>query len=72
MSFKSSAARLACCRATRRSSCRTNRGVHYSKYEYDGLYTSDDFHHTPADCPTTGDILDFNDYLQVTKCDWSR
>ncbi len=44
-------------------------GVHYSKYEYDGLYTSDDFHHTPADCPTTGDILDFNDYLQVTKCE---
>jgi alpha-amylase len=45
-------------------------GVSYSKYEYQGLYTSANFHHTPADCPTaSGNIEDFNNYLQVTKCE---
>ncbi|MDQ1740708.1 MAG: alpha-amylase [Pseudonocardiales bacterium] len=45
-------------------------GVSYSKYEYQGLYTSANFHHTPADCPTaSGNIDDFNNYLQVTKCE---
>jgi alpha-amylase len=46
-------------------------GVSYSKYEYQGLYTTTDFHHTgPADCPTaSGNIEDFNVYLQVTKCE---
>ena len=45
-------------------------GVTYSKYEYEGLYTSANFHHTPADCPTaSGNIEDFNNYLQVTKCE---
>ena len=45
-------------------------GVSYSKYDYQGLYTSANFHHTPADCPTaSGNIEDFNNYLQVTKCE---
>jgi alpha-amylase len=45
-------------------------GKTYSKYEYQGLYTSANFHHTPADCPTaSGNIEDFNNYLQVTKCE---
>ena len=45
-------------------------GVHYSKYDYTGIYTSADFHHYPADCPTPdGNIDDFNNYLQVTKCE---
>ena len=45
-------------------------GVHYSKYDYTGIYTSADFHHYPADCPTPdGTIDDFNNYLQVTKCE---
>ncbi len=45
-------------------------GVHYSKYTYPGIYTSTDFHHYPADCPTPdGNIDDFNNYLQVTKCE---
>src|SRR5256886_8910860 len=45
-------------------------GVHYSKYDYPGIYTFADFHHYPADCPTPdGNIDDFNNYLQVTKCE---
>src|SRR5439155_6846817 len=28
-----------------------------------------DFHHAPADCPTAGGIDDFNNFLQVTKCE---
>jgi alpha-amylase len=45
-------------------------GVSYSKYEYQGLYTSANFHHTPVDCPSpSGNIEDFNNYLQVTKCE---
>src|SRR6266699_265486 len=27
-------------------------GVHYSKYDYPGIYTFADIHHYPADCPT--------------------
>jgi alpha-amylase len=45
-------------------------GQGYTKYEYQGLYTSANFHHTPADCPSpSGNIEDFNNYLQVTKCE---
>ncbi len=49
-------------------------GVQYSKYEYPldspHIYTFADFHHYPADCPTPdGNIDDFNNYLQVTKCE---
>ncbi|MDQ6741787.1 MAG: alpha-amylase family glycosyl hydrolase, partial [Candidatus Dormibacteraeota bacterium] len=53
-------------------------GVHYSKYSYAGLYTPADFHSYPADCPVppapgsadqNGTIQDFNNYLQVTKCE---
>ena len=45
-------------------------GVHYSKYDYSGIYTTADFHHYPADCPTPdGNVDDFNNYLQVTKCE---
>src|SRR3954469_10772320 len=39
-------------------------GVHYAKYEYAGLYSSADFHHTPDDCPTSdGTIQDFNNWI---------
>jgi alpha-amylase len=44
-------------------------GVHYSKYAYTGLYTPSDFHVPAGECPTGGDILDFNNYLQVTRCE---
>jgi alpha-amylase len=53
-------------------------GVHYSKYSYAGLYTPGDFHSYPANCPVppapgsadqNGTIQDFNNYLQVTKCE---
>jgi len=45
-------------------------GVHYSKYDYPGLYSNGDFHHYPADCPEPdGTIHDFNNYLEVTKCE---
>jgi alpha-amylase len=45
-------------------------GVHYSKYRYPGLYETADFHHNLADCPTPdGNIDDFNNYLQATKCE---
>src|SRR5262245_14897601 len=29
-------------------------GMHYSHFDYPGVYSSGDFHHTPADCPTAG------------------
>src|SRR5207248_897173 len=32
-------------------------------------YGAADFHHAPADCPTAGGIDDFNNFLQVTKCE---
>jgi alpha-amylase len=44
-------------------------GVHFTKYNYPGLYSFGDFHHPPADCPTAGGIDDFNNFLQVTKCE---
>src|SRR2546423_3218326 len=44
-------------------------GVHYTHFSYPGVYTAADFHHAPADCPTGGGIDDFNNYLQVTKCE---
>ncbi len=45
-------------------------GVHYAKYDYPGLYSTGDFHHYPADCPESdGAIHDFNNYLEVTKCE---
>jgi alpha-amylase len=49
---------------------RSYGGVTYSKYSYPGLYDAADFHHYPADCPTPdGNIDDFNNYLQATKCE---
>jgi alpha-amylase len=44
-------------------------GVHYQHFDYPGGYGSPDFHHAPADCPTAGGIDDFNNYLQVTRCE---
>ena len=44
-------------------------GVHYTKYAYAGIYTPADFHVPAGECPTGGDILDFNNYLQVVKCE---
>ena len=42
----------------------------WTKYNYPGLYTPADFHTYPADCPQASNtIADFNDYLQVTKCE---
>jgi alpha-amylase len=45
-------------------------GRSYTKYEYEGLYTRENFHRTPTDCPSpSGNIEDFNNILQVTKCE---
>jgi alpha-amylase len=44
-------------------------GVEYTKYEYPGLYSNNNFHHPGSGCPTTGGIDDFNDYTQVFKCE---
>lgn len=45
-------------------------GVHYTKFDYPGLYGYRDFHHTPGDCPTaSGTIEDFNNIRQVTNCE---
>src|SRR2546430_12412246 len=38
-------------------------GVHFTKYDYPGLYGYGDFHHPPTDCPTAGGIDDFNNFL---------
>jgi alpha-amylase len=44
-------------------------GVHYTHFHYPA-YSDVDFHHTPADCPSAdGGIDDFNNFLQVTKCE---
>jgi alpha-amylase len=45
-------------------------GVQYSHFNYPGVYSDGDFHHHPADCPSAdGGVDDFNNYLQVTKCE---
>ncbi len=45
-------------------------GVHYTKYDYPGLYSTADFHHAPGDCPSAdANIDDFNNYTQVFKCE---
>ncbi len=45
-------------------------GASYTKYHYGDLYHYRDFHHAPGDCPSaSGNIDDFNSYLQVTKCE---
>jgi alpha-amylase len=43
-------------------------GVPYTHFSYPD-YGFADFHHAPADCPTAGGIDDFNNFLQVTKCE---
>ena len=43
----------------------------FQKYLYPGLYAAADFHTTPADCPEPSNTInDFNDYPQVTDCEW--
>ena len=53
-------------------------GQGYTKYDYAGLYTPDNFHSYPKDCPVApdagtgsreGNIADFNDYTQVFNCE---
>jgi alpha-amylase len=47
-------------------------GVGFSKYDYPGVYSSADFHHYPGDCPQSdGQIHDYNNYTEVTKCELS-
>jgi alpha-amylase len=47
-------------------------GVSYTKYDYPGVYTTADFHHQGTDCPSTdGNIDDFNNLIQVRKCELS-
>ena len=42
----------------------------WTKYDYPRLYSPADFHTYPADCPQASNTInDFNDYLQVTKCE---
>jgi alpha-amylase len=45
-------------------------GIHYTKYNYPGLYTDANFHHYPADCSESdGTVHNYNDYNEVTKCE---
>lgn len=45
-------------------------GVHYSKYDYTGLYGPSNFHGPSGECPSAdGNIDDFNNYTQVFKCE---
>jgi alpha-amylase len=45
-------------------------GVHYTKYDYQGLYGPGDFHANTGQCPSaSGNIDDFNNYTQVFKCE---
>lgn len=53
-------------------------GVAHTKYDYPGVYTFDDFHSSPKNCPVApaagstdleGSIADFNDYTQVFNCE---
>ncbi len=47
-------------------------GVTYSKYDYPGLYTQANFHQQGTDCPSSdGTIQDFNNLVQVRKCELS-
>jgi alpha-amylase len=45
-------------------------GVHYTKYDYPGLYGPNNFHGPTGQCPSAdGNIDDFNNYTQVFKCE---
>jgi alpha-amylase len=47
-------------------------GVTYSKYDYPGLYTPANFHQKGTDCPSAdGNIDDFNNLVQVRRCELS-
>ena len=44
-------------------------GVNYTPYNYPGLYVPSDFHYKVGACPSSdGGIQDFNNKLQVFKC----
>jgi alpha-amylase len=48
----------------------TYGGKSFSKYDYPGIYSSADFHHYPGDCPQSdGQIHDYNNFTEVTKCE---
>ncbi len=50
----------------------TYGGVGFSKYNYPGIYSSNDFHNYPNDCPQSDDqIHDYNNTTEVTKCELS-
>jgi alpha-amylase len=45
-------------------------GYTFTKYNHPGLYSYNDYHHYPVDCPQPdGTIHDFNNYVEVTKCE---
>jgi alpha-amylase len=45
-------------------------GVSYTKYNYPGLYSQNDFHKFSGDCPSAdGGVDDFNNQQQVFKCE---
>jgi alpha-amylase len=47
-------------------------GASFGKYDYPGIYSSADFHHSPGDCPQPdGQIHDYNNYTEVTECELS-
>jgi alpha-amylase len=49
---------------------RTYGGKSFGKYDYPGIYSSTDFHHYPGDCPQSdGQIHDYNNVTEVTKCE---
>jgi alpha-amylase len=48
----------------------TYGGKSIGKYDYPGIYSSADFHHYPSDCPQSdGQIHDYNNFTEVTKCE---
>jgi alpha-amylase len=48
----------------------TYGGKSFGKYDYPGIYSSADFHHYPGDCPQSdGQIHDYNNFTEVTKCE---
>lgn len=45
-------------------------GVSFSKYDYPGLYSGNDFHHYPADCPESDNqIHNYDNAAEVQHCE---
>jgi alpha-amylase len=45
-------------------------GTHFTKYDYPGVYTKDNFHHQGTDCPSPDGVIDdYNNLIQVRRCE---